>query len=157
MGAGRPVLPGKKVVGQKQVPTSPPSCGACPVTLLATPPQDRLATSLPAGRAAGPGTEAPGPSQREASGCKQFALPPGSHVMSTLKEDLTTAPSAPRRCRRKPHPRVKTPQGWGCSAAGRVSSPTRCGPGERRGCCSCLLPPQHPEPGLCTFHDKYAS
>lgn len=90
-------------MGQKQVPTSPPPCGACPVTLLATTSQDRLTVSPSEGRVTGPRTEAPGSSQREFSGCKPVCSPIQEPCDGHPERGLgRSSLSSPRKCRRKP-------------------------------------------------------
>lgn len=147
-------------MGQKQVPTSPPPCGAGPVTLLATTPQDRLTVIQSEGRVTGPRTEAPGSSLREFSGCKPVCSPTQEPCDGHPERGPDgSSLSSPRKCRRKPQagPTVRTPRVRGCSAAGRASSPTmRPWPAAEAAAHPPLLPPHHPEPGLRTFPNKYA-
>lgn len=147
-------------MGQKQVPTSPPSCGACPVALLATTPQDRLTLSQRGG-SLGRGQRLRAHPSGNLVAANPFALPPRSHVTGTLKEDLTAAPCHPHGSaggNRRRDPWVRTPRVRGCSAAGRASAPTmRPWRAAEAAAHPPLLPPHHPEPGLRTFPNKYAS
>ena len=137
--------------GTKQGPTSPPSYGASPVTLLATTPQDRQTDSQPAVKAAGPRTEALGPSQWDSRGCKPVCCPtpePQDRPPRDghLEEDLRQENRATASC--------YFDGGAGGVPCRMSVCPQETGPGRR--------PPAHlpsplaPEPGLRAGRDEYA-